>query len=321
VRHRLFALSFVAVSALAPVASGAQTPRPLVPASREPRDPRAPLFVSVEWLSQHQHDGTLVVLHVGDKDAYATAHIPGARLASVADVSVGDRNGPGLSVEMPAADSLRARLATLGISDDSRVIVYYAKDQTYQATRILLTLAYAGLDAHASLLDGGMGAWTAAGHAVTAELPALRTGSLAPLAIHPFVVDAGWVASMRGRPGVALVDARDTAFYNGSRTGGSAAAPQRAGHIPGALSIPFSTLFDDALRIRPAADLARAFDAAGVKPGDVVVGYCHTGQQATALMTAARSLGHPVLLYDGSFQDWSGRSDLPVEVGPPGKAR
>ena len=52
-------------------------------------------------------------------------------------------------------------------------------------------------------------------------------------------------------------------------------------------------------------ELAALFAKAGVQPGDTIVGYCHVGQQATAMLFAARSLGHPVLLYDGSFQEWS----------------
>ena len=52
---------------------------------------------------------------------------------------------------------------------------------------------------------------------------------------------------------------------------------------------------------------------AGVKPGDTVLGYCHIGMQTTAVLFAARSLGHKVLLYDGSFQDWSRHKDYPVE--------
>lgn len=307
--------------ALAPAAA-AQAPangpsQPLLPAAP---DPRAPLFVSVDWLAQHLRDANLVLLHVGDAKEYAAAHLPGAILASVPDVSVGDRAGPGLGVEMPRPDTLLARLAALGISDDSRVIVYYAKDMVYQASRILLTLAYAGLGDRASLLDGGLAAWTAAGHATSAEPAQRRVSSLAPLRIRPFVVDAEFVRSMIGAPGVAIVDARDTAFYHGSRAGGSAAAPQRAGRIPGARSVPWSTLTDEAMRIRPAAALAQTFAAAGVRPGDLVIGYCHTGQQASAMLTAARSLGHRVLLYDGSFQDWSARAGFPVELTAPRSA-
>jgi thiosulfate/3-mercaptopyruvate sulfurtransferase len=272
--------------------------------------------VSVDWLAQHLNDPNLVLLHVGPAPEYAAAHIPGARLTSVADLSVGDRAGPGLGVEMPSADTLLRRLAALGISDDSRVIVYYAEDMVYQASRILLTLTYAGLGDRASLLDGGMGAWTAAGRATTTETSRARVSVLTPLRIRNFVVDANYVHSMLGAPGASIVDARDTVFYTGARAGGSAQAPQRAGRIPGAKSVVWSTLTDANFRIRPAAELAAAFAAAGVKPGDLVIGYCHTGQQASAMLLAARSLGHRVLLYDGSFQDWSARKELPIETGP-----
>ena len=54
------------------------------------------------------------------------------------------------------------------------------------------------------------------------------------------------------------------------------------------------------------------FRAAGVKPGDTIIGYCHIGQQATAMLFAARTLGYNVLLYDGSFTEWQ-KKDLPVE--------
>lgn len=305
----------LALALLAPSAVQSQAPAPPQPLAPAAPDPRAPLFVSVDWLAQHLNDPNLVLLHVGPAPEYAMAHIPGARLTSVADLSIGDRAGPGLGVEMPSADTLLRRLATLGISDDSRVIVYYAKDMVYQASRILLTLTYAGLGDRASLLDGGMGAWTAAGHATTTETSRARVSVLTPLRIRNFVVDARYVHSMLGAPGVSIVDARDTVFYTGARAGGSAQAPQRAGRIPGAKSVVWSTLTDANFRIRPAAELAAAFAAAGVKPGDLVIGYCHTGQQASAMLLAARSLGHRVLLYDGSFQDWSARTELPVETG------
>ncbi len=302
---------------LAPLAVWSQSPAPPQALPPNTPDPRAPLFVSVPWLAEHLNDANLVLLHVGSATEYATAHIPGARLTSVADVSVGDRAGPGLGVEMPSRDTLLARLAALGVSDDSRVVVYYAKDMVFQASRILLTLAYAGLGDRTSLLDGGMGAWTAADRATTAEPSRPRVSSLAPLGIRNFVVDADYVMKMIGAPGVSIVDARDTVFYTSARAGGSAAAPQRTGRIPGARSVVWSTLTDANLRVQPAAALSAAFAAAGVRPGDLIIGYCHTGQQASAMLVAARSLGHRVLLYDGSFQDWSARSELPVEVGNP----
>ena len=77
--------------------------------------------------------------------------------------------------------------------------------------------------------------------------------------------------------------------------------------------MPFTDVLTADHRLKPADELADVFTKAGVKPGDTVVGYCHIGQQATAMLLAAKSLGHPVLLYDGSFEDWSVHPDYPVD--------
>ena len=87
--------------------------------------PRQSLVVDSNWLKAHLNDPDLVLLHVGDKDGYAAGHIPGARLVSLNDISLSDHSGHGLMLEMPPSDDLRHRLEALGISDKSRVIVYY----------------------------------------------------------------------------------------------------------------------------------------------------------------------------------------------------
>ena len=278
-------------------------------------DPRGDLVVDAKWLAAHVKDPDIVLLHVGDEGEYDAGHIPGARRVTLDDISVSEHTKTGLMLEMPADEDLRARLQKLGISDDSRIVVYYGKDWVSPSTRVVFTLQYAGLYDHTKLLDGGMGAWVRAGGALSKDAPSAQPGKLSPLHVQPIVVGRDYVRSHLAAPGVAIVDGRATAYFDGVEVGGAHGQRDKVGHIKGAHSVPFTEITDDRMMLRPQGELQALFDRAGIAPGDTVVGYCHIGQQATAMLFAARLLGHPVLLYDGSFQDWSrGGEDTPVEA-------
>jgi thiosulfate/3-mercaptopyruvate sulfurtransferase len=275
---------------------------------------RESLLVPASWLAAHVNDQNLVVLHVGDRAEYDKGHLPGARFVPFDAISVSDRTGAGLTLEMLPADKLRESLASFGISNDSRIVVTYDSTRVTQGTRLVFTLDYAGLGDRTSLLDGGVVGWKRDGRALTTEIPAAKTGTLAALTLKPIVVTADYVQSRVKRAGTSVVDGRAIAFYDGTQTGGGRGAPHKTGHVAGAKSVPFTELTDvQSFLFKPADQLGALFAAAGVAPADTIVGYCHIGQQATAMLFAARTLGHPVLLYDGSFEDWS-RRDLPVET-------
>ena len=278
------------------------------------QSPRDALVRPVSWLAAHLKDPDLVLLHVGDRGEYDAAHLPGARYISMDDLSVSDHSGVGLHLEMLAPDVLRQRLQAFGISNSSQIVVYYGKDWVSPATRVIFTLDYAGLGDHTSLLDGGQDAWVRDGHSVTNEVPPVKQGTLSALSVKPIVVDAAYVRAHLGTEKLTVVDGRSRSFYDGVETGDSMGRKHRTGHIAGAKSIPFTELTDDRLIVRPAPELLAIFTKAGVRPGDTIIGYCHIGQQATAMLFAARTLGHPVLLYDGSFEDWSRHADYPVEA-------
>ena len=269
----------------------------------------APLLVDVDWLSEHASDRGLVILHVGSAAGYQAQHIPGARLIAEDDVAKPHDMAKGdLMLELPAAADLRTTFAARGISDDSRIIVYFGKDGPVQSTtRIILTLDYLGLGDRTSLLNGGLAAWLRAGKPVTTEVPRVTPGVLTARATKPVVVDAEFVKSLASRPNHRLVDARAPVFYSGVSP-----TYNKSGHIPGAINIPFTDVTDTDQKI-DRARLAEVFRRAGVQPGDTVVAYCHIGQQATAVVFAARLLGHPVVLYDGAFQDWATANRGPVE--------
>ena len=280
-------------------------------AGAQSTDSRAQIAVSTAWLAQHLQDPDLVLLHVGDPKEYPAQHIAGARFVSLQDVSVpehGHDMEKGLMLELPSPDSLRQQLQALGISDRSRIVVYHANEWVSPSTRVVFALDAAGLGARTVWLDGGLTAWVAEGRPTTSDVPARTVGTLSPLKTKPLVVDAAWVKSHLAAPGVRVVDGRAAVFYDGVEAGGP-----RKGHIAGAASEPFNEVTDDKGRLKSAAELEALFTKAGVGPKDTVVAYCHIGQQGTAVLFAARTLGHPVRLYDGSFQEWSRRTDLPVD--------
>jgi thiosulfate/3-mercaptopyruvate sulfurtransferase len=267
--------------------------------------PRAGLLVGPASLAEKLGDPSIVVLHVGTARDYAEGHIPGARLVTLSDISVtGER---GLRLELPPLAQLREAFGRLGVSDNSRVVVYAGTESVQSATRVWFTLDYMGMGARASLLDGGLRRWRAEGRAISTDAPPPAAPGKLTTPNHPEkVVDAEWLRAHLRDPGVLVVDARLPQFYSGADAGGM----PRAGHIPGARSVPFNTAFDEQGHLKPASALAEALGGSG----KTVISYCHIGQQATVLYFVARTLGLDVRLYDGSFQDWSSRPELPIET-------
>jgi len=273
------------------------------------------LVVSTAWVAEHLSDPDLVVLHLGPAAAYATAHVPGARLAAASAFSVaGQReDGTPLNLQMPDVETLRKGLESLGISDTSRIIVYSAAPAGVPiTTRLMLTLQYAGLGARSHFMQGGLSDWVAEGRPTTDVVPEPKAGTLRALTVVPLIVDGDTVDAQRKTAGVRVIDARTPAFYDGVQTGGSETSPHQTGHIEGAVNVPHTSTYDAQGKFKSVDELRAIFTKAGVKPGETVIAYCHIGQQATATIFAARLLGYDVKLYDGSFEDWSKRPNAAV---------
>lgn len=277
---------------------------------------RDAMLVSVEWLVQHLDDPAVVILHVGDKDDYTAEHIPGAHYVERNAMShPGSHSPDALVLELPEGEEFQAVLRSYGVNDDSRIVVYWGSEWVTPTARMVFTLDWAGLGNRTAMLDGGLGAWKAAGQSVTADLPTAERGNVT---LHPrpeLIVEADWVRMNADADGYALVDGRARAFFDGVREDRG-----KAGHIPGAGSLPWPELIDESLMLEDEQSLRAVFEAAGVQSGDTVVAYCHIGQYATMVLFAARTLGHDVRLYDGAFQDWAAR-DLPVTTEPGGDGR
>ena len=271
---------------------------------------REPMLVSVDWLAGHLNDPSLVLLQIGEKRDYDKGHIPGAQFLQYDSIST--PHGQGLMLELPPVEQLVSVFEKLGVSNSSHIVLYIGTNWVTPTTRVYWTLDYLGLGDRTSILNGGLVAWDASHHPVTTETKTPAKGSITPAPRKEVVADADWVRGHLHQPGVTIIDARTHEFYSGSQSDGN----PRSGHIPGATNLPYLELVDqDNNKFKSADALSDLFRAAGLKPGSLMVSYCHIGQRATALYFAAKMLGYDAKMYDGSWEDWSHRTDLPIATG------
>ncbi|MEK7380405.1 MAG: sulfurtransferase [Gemmatimonadota bacterium] len=271
---------------------------------------QAPMVVSADWLHQNLNQPGLVLLQIGDdrsRPVYDEGHIAGSQFLNPFQKLSTPRVEGQLILELPEAAIIATNLEAMGISNSSRVILIMANEYLTPTTRTYFTMVYAGLEGQVSVLDGGLEAWKAAGFPVTVEVAAVTPGEFTPKLKPSVVTDAEYVARHLKDAKARIVDARTPNFYQGAET-----RQGRNGHIAGAVNVPFGTIVGDRMFFKSPGELRKLFMDAGVTDGQKVVTYCHIGQQASAAWFAAKLAGFDAALYDGSFQNWAARTELPV---------
>ncbi len=234
--------------------------------------------------------------------AYEAGHLPGAAFV---DLDAWLAAPPGAAGRHPLPDPVTfARgLAGLGVGEDDPVVAYDDAGGTV-AARLVWMLRATGHDA--ALLDGGLAAWDGPLETATPARP--------PARFTPVPWPAGRLASIDEVAGgtAVLLDARERARHLGREE----PVDPRAGHIPGARSLPARELLDDEGRLLATAALRARFAEVGVDDAAAVVASCGSGVTAchTLLALEHAGLGRG-RLFPGSFSEWSRDPERPVATG------
>lgn len=242
------------------------------------------------------------------REHYAAGHLPGAVFVDM-ETELSAPPGPDTGRHpLPTAEDFAATVRAWGINDDSAIVLY---DDTgaLAAARGWWLLRHAGFSG-ARVLDGGLGAWKAAGHR-------LETGNNIPV---PGTAAASWdqmpvidieEAAVFPARGI-LLDSRAAERYRGEVE----PIDPRAGHIPGAHNRPTTANLTADGHLLAAADLTAALAELGVESGaPEVAAYCGSGVTAAHQILALETIGVHAALFPGSWSQWSCDPARPAGTG------
>jgi len=276
-----------------------------------------PPLVDTDWLAAHLGeaglrivDATWYLPHLA-RDAgkeFEAAHIPGAVFFDID--AVADRS-TALPHMLPDPQSFARAVGALGVGSDDRVVVYGGRHLIASA-RVWWTFRVFGHD-DVAVLDGGLPRWRREGRPLESGVPSPSGRVFAPRLRPELVRDLsamrGNLASQREQ----VIDARSHGRFIGAEP--ELRPGVRSGHIPGSLNLPYDRLFhpEDATML-PAPELRRAFETAGLDLTRALTATCGSGVSAAVLALGLHLLGRSdVAVYDGSWTEWGGRDDTPIE--------
>jgi thiosulfate/3-mercaptopyruvate sulfurtransferase len=280
---------------------------------------RSDALVSTDWLAERLGapdvkvaDATWFLPPMGRdaKQEYREAHIPGAVYFDIDDIA--DNESP-LPHMLPDAAKFSSRVRKLGLGDGVRIVLY--DNNRYSASARAWWMFRVFGHGDTAVLDGGLAKWRAEGRSVDDAVVTPREAHFTARQNHLLVRDLEQMRANLVSRRELVIDARAAGRFAGSEP--EPRAGLRRGHIPGSVCLPYLDLIRPDGTLAPADELRRRFEAVGAKAGSdrqPIATTCGSGVTAGTLALALYEIGVPeVAVYDGSWTEWGGRADTPVE--------
>lgn len=274
-------------------------------------------LTTTQWLADHLEAPDIAIVDASwfmpdsprdPEQEYLEAHIPGAIRFDIDTFCDPSSDLPHM---LPSPVGFSSAMRKVGIGDGQRIVVYDSVGLG-AAPRVWWMFRVMGVE-DVSVLDGGLPKWTA-------ENRPLETGPVrrpechfTARLDHGAVSDIADVRRVIDNGTAQVLDARSKARFDGTTP--EPRAGLRSGHMPGSLNLPFEALISDG-RLKTPEDLRDAFAASGIDLNQPIVTTCGSGVTACTLALALAEIGHrKVSVYDGSWTEWAGLEDTPIETG------
>jgi thiosulfate/3-mercaptopyruvate sulfurtransferase len=274
-------------------------------------------LVSTQWLAEHRDapdvkvvDATwfLPTLARDARAEYAQAHIPGAVYFDIDDIADDQSALPHM---LPSPVKFSSRMRKLGLGDGTRIVVYDNNRYSASARAWWMLRLFGHPDV--AVLDGGLAKWRAEGRPVDDRPVVPREAHFTARQNNLLVRDLEQIRSNLVGRREQVIDARPAGRFAGTEP--EPRPGLRGGHIPQSLNLPHLDLIAADGTLLPAAELRRRFAALGIDQRRPIVTTCGSGVTACTVALALHQLGAPdVAVYDGSWSEWGGRGDTPIET-------